>query len=184
MSLEAQERRIAGLLGFADLVAILMVGATMFSGFATWRTATIADQIMKSSERPYIGVEGITLDTDAAGGPAVAVDYRDFGHVPADGVRVRGELLLDGHRLVLVTKTVGIMSPQVPHVLFLHLTRDQFEAAIGGKAILSARFTARYNSAAERQFCYCEDFSYSRHAGMFEAVGGTTRCDGSPAAGL
>ncbi len=184
MSREAEERRISNLLGFTEVIAILMVGATAFSGFATWRTASIADQIMKSSERPYIGVQGVEVDKDASDDPAVAVDFRDFGHVPADEVRVRAELLLGEHPMTLVTKTIGIMSPQVRHVLFLRLPKDRFEAAIHGAAPLSAQFTARYQNAANREFCYSERFTYSQHSGIFEAAGGTSRCDEAPAAEL
>lgn len=182
--LEAQERRIAGLLGFTEVIAILMVGATAFSGFATWRTSTIAEQIMKSSERPYIGVQDIELNKDATDDPAVTVDYRDFGHIPADDVRIRGELLLNGDPLTVVTKNVGIMSPQVRHVIFLHLPKDRLEAAMNGGAALAVRITARYRNTAAREFCYSERFTYSHHGGIFEAVGGTSRCDESPAAGL
>ncbi len=184
MSLDAEERRVIGLLRFTDLIAILMVAATAFSGFATWRTSIISEQIMKSSERPYIGVQSIELNNDAADDPEVAVDYRDFGHIPADGVRVRGELLIDGQRLAVVTKSVGIMSPQVPHVIFLHLSKERLEAAMHGQTTLGAQFLARYQNPVGREFCYCELFKYSRHGGIFEAVGGTSRCDESAATGL
>src|SRR5581483_8608200 len=80
-------RKIAGYLGFADLMAVLMVLATGFSAFATWRTATIAYELLTSSERPYFGVRDVTLDRSHPDEPRIYVDYRNFGHVPADNVR-------------------------------------------------------------------------------------------------
>jgi hypothetical protein len=85
-------RTFAGYLEFADLMAFLMVAATAFSGYATWRTATIANQFLTSSERPYFGAEAVRLDQSRPGAPRVYIDYRNFGHVPADNVRLQGEL--------------------------------------------------------------------------------------------
>ena len=172
-------RKIAGFLGFADLMAVLMVASTGFSAFATWRTATIARELLMSSERPYFGVEDVKLDGSRPNDPRVYVDFRNFGHIPADDVRLRGDLFIDNKPLGAdrVDRNAGIMSPDVPHHVFLHLPGDRYREVMAGRAALLAQVSARYQNSGGLEFCYRERFAFKSGSGTFEIAGGSSRCD-------
>ncbi|HZO82767.1 MAG TPA: hypothetical protein VFB33_13815 [Candidatus Binataceae bacterium] len=175
-------RKIAGYLGFADLMAVLMVLATGFSAFATWRTATIAYELLTSSERPYFGVRDVTLDRSHPDEPRIYVDYRNFGHVPADNVRLQAAVFLGGRQLADegVTRSVGVLSPDVPHHIYLHVPPQSAPDILAGRAKLLAQVSAWYAGSGARTFCYRERFAYMPDSGTFEIAGGSTRCDSAP----
>jgi hypothetical protein len=172
-------RKIAGYLGFADLMAFLMVAATALSGYATWRTATIADQLLRNSERPYFGVQNVALDQSRSGQTRIYVDYRNFGHVPADNVRIRADLFVDGKPLLVaaVIKNAGVMSPDVPHHVSIVIPQDRWREIGAGRASTVVQVKARYSGAVGSGFCYRERFAYASDSGSFEIAGGTSRCD-------
>jgi hypothetical protein len=175
-------RKMTSFMEFADLMALLMVAATAFSGYATWRTATIAGELLMSSERPYFGVEGVNLDRSFADDPRVFVEYRNFGHVPADEVNLQAMMFIDDQPLDsnTVAKNVGILSPNVPHHTYFHIPRDRFALVAAGHTTLSTQIHAWYRSASGRVFCYRERFVYMRDSGIFEISGGSSRCDSLP----
>jgi hypothetical protein len=175
-------RKLTSFLEFADLMALLMVAATAFSGYATWRTATIAGELLMSSERPYFGVEGVSLDRSVADDPRVFVEYRNFGHVPADEVNLQAMMFIDDQPLDSNTlvKNVGILSPNVPHHIYFHVPRDRFALVAAGHTTLSTQIVAWYKNASGRVFCYRERFVYMRDSGIFEISGGSSRCDSPP----
>jgi hypothetical protein len=175
-------RKLTSFMEFADLMALLMVAATAFSGYATWRTAIIAGELLMSSERPYFGVEGVNLDRSVAGDPRVFVEYRNFGHVPADEVNLQAMMFIDDRPLDsnTVARNVGILSPNVPHHIYFHVPRDPFSLVATGHTILSTQIHAWYKSASGRVFCYRERFVYMRDSGIFEISGGSSRCESLP----
>jgi hypothetical protein len=175
-------RKMTSFMEFADLMALLMVAATAFSGYATWRTATIAQELLMSSERPYFGVEGVNLERSVVGDPRVFVEYRNFGHVPADEVNLQAMMFIDDRPLESnpVAKNVGILSPNVPHHIYFHVPRDRFALVAAGHTTLSTQIHAWYKSASGRAFCYRERFVYMRDSGIFEISGGSSRCDSLP----
>lgn len=172
-------RTIAGYLGFADLMAVLMVAATAFSAFATWRTATIAYELLTSSERPYFGVRGVRLDRSRPSEPRIYVDYSNFGHVPADDVRLQAAMFIDDKPLAhqAVTRSVGVLSPDVPHQVYLHIPAQRFDAISAGRMRALVQVRAWYKGSGRRSFCYRERFAYMPDSGTFEIAGGSSRCD-------
>ncbi len=181
-ALTRQERpplgKIARYLGFADFMAVLMVSATVFSGFATWRTAMIAQQLYRASERPYIGVQHVWMERANPRAVRVSVDYRDYGHVPAEDLTITERLLADG-KPIPGAKTVlpaGIISPGVPHFVHVYLLDSLPDAARAGKIALTAIVTATYGSSRRRKHCYLERFKYLVDTDSFEADGGSPRC--------
>src|SRR5271166_3351843 len=122
------QRRILSILSVADLMALMMVIVTALSAFATWRTEQVSELIFAVSDRPIIGVENVTfqrVDTDE---PAIVVDFRNFGPIPADGAIITVTPLLDGKAIALHGSEMangdqGIVSPTVPHLFytFVHL---------------------------------------------------------------
>ncbi len=170
---------IASYLGFADLMAVLMVFATAFSAIATWRTATIADALYRSSERPYFGVEKVFFDASRPADPKVVVQYQNFGHVPADHVVVSEQLSLDGRPLAKgsYTQDAGVISPGVPHQVHVGLAEADREAIVAGRKRLAVEVKAQYRDSASRTHCYLEQFVYYPDSDNFDVGGGSARCD-------
>ena len=181
--LSKRERRMLGniaeYLGFADFLALMMVTATAFTGYATWRTAAIARSIFLSSERPYIGVKSVEIDASHPGDPRVEIRYENFGHVSAESARVVRSLMIDGKRVASETKTrnAGILSPEVTHRLHLHIPSASYAAIINGHATLKVELAAAYTGPGRGPLCYLERFVYLADEKEFEVDGGSTRCD-------
>jgi hypothetical protein len=170
-------RRLSRAIRFADFMAALMVAATAFSALATWRTASIAKAIYLASERAYVGVEGVWIDGTRSDDPRVEVDFRNFGNVAAQEVKLTRRLKLDG---VVVKDSAqilnaGILSPTTPHRLHLHLPANSYTAVTSGKATLTVEIAASFFSA-QRQLCYLQRFTYVEHENEFLVDGGTTDC--------
>ncbi len=171
--------RLASYLGFADFMAVLMVLATAFSGLATWRTATIADELYRSSERPYFGVEKVFFDAARPADPKVVVQYENFGHVPADGVVVSERLSLDGRAIAdgSHTQHAGVISPGVPHQINVPIAGADRDAVVAGRRRLTVEVKAHYRDSASQTHCYLEQFVYYPDSDHFDVGGGSTRCD-------
>ena len=80
-------RRTAGLPrdGFTDLIAVLMVIATGFSAFATWRPAQATSLLFASADRPFLGVSKLEFEATDTSDPHLTVVYKNFGRIPAVG---------------------------------------------------------------------------------------------------
>lgn len=172
---------VASYLGFADLMAVLMVAATGISAFATWRTATIARDLLMSSQRPYFGVHAVMLDRSRPDEPRMDVDYRNFGYIPADDVRLQVTMFIDGQALAAnaLTRNAGILSPDVPHHVFLRIPKGHYADVLAGRDRLLAQVSAWYNSG-KRSFCYRERYVFMPDSQTFEIDGGSSRCDSIP----
>src|SRR6266849_6901308 len=129
-------RRFSEALRFADFMALLMVAATAFSAFATWRTAQVTNLLFSIAERPYIGVQRTTFDSIGADAARVTIDFRNFGQVSAtDGVATI-RLLVDGtplERGTAATINVGMVSPTVPHLYSSYIPADIYLENSGWK---------------------------------------------------
>jgi hypothetical protein len=93
----AQSRlSLRDLIRIQDFMAVLMVIATAFTGYATWRYVEVSRDIFGAAERPYVGVQGIRIDQSASRQPHLIVEYRDFGNIPADQTIIIGQLTING----------------------------------------------------------------------------------------
>jgi hypothetical protein len=177
-----ERRRLSEILGFAELTTALMVMATIFTGIATWRTASIADMIYLASERPYLGVESLRLDTSKPNEPRVAIEYRNFGHLSSDNTVLDTRMIIDGS--VVAGETVrleaGILSPEVPHFVYRRLPPDKYPAIANGRSMLEVEVKATYRGFDRRPLCYFERFRYVVDSARFQVHGGTSRCDEQP----
>ncbi len=137
-------------------MALLMVAATAFSAFATWRTAQVTNLLFSIAERPYIGVQRTTFDSIGADAARVTIDFRNFGQVSAtDGVATI-RLLVDG------------TSSYVP--------ADIYRKILDGKARLVVQTSITYRGPDGRQFCYHESNTYDHRANAFGPSGGSDKC--------
>ena len=171
--------RIAEFLGFADLMAVLMVLATAFSAVATWRTASIANALYLATERPYFGVAGVRLDASRPGDPRVEFIYRNDGDVAAENVVIECRMRIDEKLVPEETrrKNAGILSPKELHHFQLHIPREKMPAILAGHSSLSVEIAADYEEPNHRrQLCYVERFAYAVDESAFDVNGGTADC--------
>ena len=166
----------------ADFMAILMVLATFFSAYATWRTAMVTSTIFAVADRPFLGVQQVAFEVRDARHPVIVVQFRNFGNIPALNAIVGAHALVDG-KLVkdpaerMLETDAGILSPNVPHSFYVFIPPDKYEAIASGKSNLQVHVTMVYNGPArDKQLCYFERFAYDSHSQIFEASGGDDRC--------
>ena len=164
-----ERRRLGQILGVAEVMTALMVLATVFSAIATWRTSSIAEWIYLASERPYLGVESVRLDDSRPGAPRVIVDYRNFGHLSSDETVIDSRVLVDGDPVAGGAERLqaGILSPNVPHVVYRNLPPERYAAIVAGKAALEVDVRASYRGFDRRRLCYYERFAYAADAARF-----------------
>jgi hypothetical protein len=171
--------RIADFLGVVDVVAVMMVIATVCTAVATWRTASIATAIYLASERPYMGVASVKLDHDRPGDPRIIIEYKNFGSVAAEGVVMFQRLWIDGKVVEDQTrrKAAGIVSPGSPHRLFMHVSQPVYDAVIAGRATMRVEVGAAYRGLRHGDLCYLERYAYEIDEGLFDVDGGSPRCE-------
>lgn len=176
-------RRLSSALRFADFMALLMVAATGFSAFATWRTAQVTHQLFMVAERPYLGIQRASFEVIDSISARLVIDCRNFGTVSArDGV-ARFRVLVDGAPLPASanagesTINVGNFTPTVPHPFHLFIPIKTYEEARAGRARIILHVQMTFRGPDQREFCYNETFTYDHRADSFDPSGGDVRCD-------
>ena len=174
--------RLAQAVKLADFMAILMVLATFFSAYATWRTALVTSTIFAVADRPFLGVQQVTFDTTDPQQPVILVNFRNFGSIPALDAIVGAHALVDG-KLVkasadrLSEMNVGILSPNVPHTFYVFIPLDKYQAVAAGKSKLQVHVRMLYKGPAhQQQLCYFERYAYDSRVNIFQASGGDDHC--------
>lgn len=177
-------RRLTDVLRFADFMALLMVAATSFSAYAAWRTAQVTSHIFALEERPFIGVQGVTVEQGDTPNPRAVVEYRNFGRIPASEAIIAVVALAAGKRIAdmpneMSSNSVGVLSPGVPHFFYTYLPVDTYKSIVAGKTHLMLNVRAEYRDASGDQFCYAERFVFDYRSAGFRPAGGTDRCNQS-----
>jgi hypothetical protein len=174
--------RFAQALKLADFMAILMVLATFFSAYATWRTALVTSTIFAVADRPFLGVQQISFEATETQHPTIVVNIRNFGSIPALDAIVGAHAVVDGKLVkspadVMSQMDAGILSPNVPHTFYVFIPPDQYQAVATGKSNLQVHVQMIYNGPAHKtQLCYFERFVYDFRQSIFQASGGTDKC--------
>jgi hypothetical protein len=181
--LSRRDRRLLGsiadFLGIVDLVAVMMVIATVCTAIATWRTASIATAIYMASERPYMGVSSVTWAHNRPGDPRIMIQYKNFGSVAAEGVVMFRRLLIDGKVVHDQTrrKEAGILSPGPTHRLFMPVSQDVYDAVVAGRSTIRVEVGVRYQGPHQGYLCFFERYAYEIDEGLFDVDGGSPRCE-------
>jgi hypothetical protein len=175
-------RTVTSALQITDLIALMMVFATALSAYATWKTAELTNEILLTSQRPYIGVESVNL-IDAAS-PKVVADVRNFGSVQAEHAVIGIVLRVDGKTLPLDSepqqqRAPVVLSPAVPHRFYRHISSDTYRDAVQGKANLVVEIQVRYRGPRGDEHCYMTRDSYDPIDDVFYPLGGSLSCDQS-----
>jgi ATP-dependent Clp protease adapter protein ClpS len=176
-------RRLSKVLRFNDFMTVMMVIATIFSAFATWRTAQVTNLLFAIEERPYIGVERVTVDSIDADFARVMIDCRNFGSVSANDGVAQVSVTIDDATLPETTPTAGIqniviVSPTVPHRIFRFVPKALYEQVREGHSRMIVHIVFNYRGPDQRQFCYSEMMGYDRRTADFISIGGSDRCNG------
>ncbi len=175
----ATQRRI---LSVADFMALLMVAATAFTALATWRTYKVSELIFAISDRPFLGVQKVTFERADTTEPAIVVDFRNFGPIPADAAIISVSALLDGKAIPardgeMSTLDQGVVSPEIPHFFYVFMLPDEYKKAVSGAAHLMVRVNIEYKGPAlDRRFCYHKNLFYDPHTTTFRPSGGSSTC--------
>ena len=178
----SQLAKLAQVIKLADFMAILMVLATFFSAYATWRTAKLTSTIFAVSDRPFLGVQQVTFAATDTQHPTILVNFRNFGSIPALDAIVAVHAVVDGKLVQPAADTMSaidaeILSPSVPHYFYVSLPPDKYQAVAAGKSNLQVHVRLLYKGPArEKQLCYFERFAYDLGVGVFQASGGDDRC--------
>ena len=174
--------RLGQAVKLADFMALLMVLATFFSAYATWRTAMVTSTIFAVADRPFIGVQQVAFAGTDTQHPMISVNFRNFGSIPALDTIVAVHAVVDGKVVRPPSSTMsemdaGIVSPNVPHDFFVFLPPDQYQAVTAGKSNLQVHVSVQYKGPAhEMQLCYFERFAYDLRVNVFLASGGSDKC--------
>jgi hypothetical protein len=174
--------RLAQAVKLADFMAILMVLATFFSAYATWRTALVTSTIFAVADRPFLGVQQVAFEATDPQHPTIVVNIRNFGNIPALDAVVGAHAVVDGKLVQTSADTLsemnaGILSPNVPHTFYLVIPLDQYQAVAAGKSKLQVHVQMLYKGPAhQQQLCYFERFAYDSRVNIFQASGGNDRC--------
>lgn len=165
----------------ADFMAVLMVLATFFSAYATWRTTLVTSAIFAVADRPFLGVQQVTFEGTDTSHPQILVSFRNFGNIPALDAIVSAHAVVDGKPIrtpgSMSEMDAGILSPSVPHAFYLPMPADKYQAVATGKSNLQVHVNLLYKGPAHvQQLCYFERFAYDARTNIFQASGGTDRC--------
>lgn len=174
--------RLGQAIRVADLMAVLMVLATFFSAYATWRTALVTSAIFAVADRPFLGVQRVNFETDDPAHPIIMVNYKNFGNIPALDTILSVHAVVDGKLVkpaagAMSEIDAGIVSPNVPHYFYIALPSDKYQAVAAGKSNLQVHVRFVYKGPAHlMELCYFERFSYQLQWNIFQASGGDDRC--------
>jgi len=174
--------RLAQAIKLADFMAFLMVLATFFSAYATWRTALVTSTIFAVADRPFIGVQQVAFSGTDPQHPVISVNFRNFGSIPALDTIISVHAVVDGKVVRLPAGTMsemdaGIVSPNVPHDFYVFIPVEKYQAVAAGKSNLQVHVKVLYKGPAHQvQLCYFERFAYDLRVNVFMASGGTDKC--------
>jgi hypothetical protein len=177
----AERLRLTRVLRFTDLIALLLALATSIQAFAAWRIYLVTNQMLQVSDRPYLGVQHVSLDVSDPQVPKVVVEYRNYGPVAAEDAVLERWVTVDGNPTAGPGHDekiqLGVLSPQVPHFSYSLLPPAATRAIIEGKSALVATVKFSYTDPLGVSLCYRMSFHYDRYLKNFQVAGGSARCE-------
>lgn len=171
---------IARTLQITDLIALMMVFVTALSAYSTWRTAQVTNEILLTSQRPYIGTESVNLIDPTS--PRVVVELRNFGSVQAEHAVISIVLMVNGKALPLDSEPQRqqapvVLSPAVPHRFYRHLSADIYRDTVQSKADLVVEIQVHYRGPRGDEHCYLSRDRFDPIDDFFYPERGSLSCD-------
>jgi len=177
----AERRRLARILRFTDIIALLLALATCLQAFAAWRIYLVTNNMLQVSDRPYVGAQHVSLDVSDPQIPKVVIEYRNYGPVAAENAVLERWVTVDGNPTAGLGHDekiqLGVLSPQVAHFSYSLLPPADLRAIAEGKSVLVAIVKLSYTDPLSASFCYGMRFRYDRYLKAFQAAGGSARCE-------
>jgi hypothetical protein len=180
---QAEARRVSRAVGFTDLIAVLMVIATGFSAFATWRTAQVTGLIFAIADRPFMGVLRLEFEATDSPDPHLTVVYKNFGRIPAVDGLVSVTAWIDGKPApdpfpgAMNERETGGIPPDVDHFFYRYFTADSYKAVTSGKSRLRVEVRIDYKGLTPHtQYCNFKRFVYDFRTATFRHAGGSNQC--------
>jgi len=177
-----QLTRFGRALRFADLMAVMMVFATVLSAYATWKTAQVTSMVFAVADRPFLGVSNIAFEAVQSERPTITVDLRNFGQIPALDAIISVHAVLDGKRVKppdgeMSSIDAGNVSPTVPHYFYAYLTPEAYKAVAAGDSNLQVHVSLIYKGPQlDKEYCYFERIVYDYRSATFRMAGGNDHC--------
>src|SRR5262245_2758515 len=182
----AEERRVSRAIGLTDFLAVLMVIATGFSAFATWRTAQVTSLVFAIADRPFMGVAKVEFEATDSPDPHLTVVYKNFGRIPAVDGLVSVDALIDGKPApdpfpgAMDVHETGSIAPDVDHFFYRFLNADSYKDVVSGKSRLRVEVRIDYKGLAPNtQYCEFKRFVYDYRSATFRHAGGSNKCKGT-----
>lgn len=179
----AESRRVSHAIGLTDLLAVLMVAATGFSAFATWRTAQVTSLVFAVSDRPFMGVAKMDFEATDSPDPHLTVVYKNFGRIPAADGLVSVDAWIDGKPApdpfpgAMDVHESGGIPPDVDHFFYRYFTADSYKDVVSGKSRLRVEVRIDYTGLAPNtQYCDSKRFVYDYRTATFRHAGGSNKC--------
>jgi hypothetical protein len=179
---QKEVRRLTEVLRIADLMAILMVLATIFSAYATWRTAQVTSSVFLIADRPFLGVRQVQFEAVDSPNPMIAIDFRNFGQIPALDTLASAHAVVNGKMIKpndgeMTSMDAGIVPPSVPFYLYAFLPADLYHEVLSGKSNLQVHVHLIYKGPRQqREYCYFERIVYDYRSSSFRMGGGNEHC--------
>ncbi len=175
-------KTIIGTLEITNVMAMMMMFATSFSAYATWKTAQVTNEILLTSQRPYVGTESVKFDNVGSANPRVVADLRNFGTVQAENALISIRLRVDGTPVPGGSEPQQqldpvVLSPSVPHPFYRHIAADTYRDATQGKVHLVVEVRVHYSGPRGDEHCYLTRVAYDHIDGIFYSQGGSLSCD-------
>ena len=182
----AEERRVSHQMGLTALLAVLMVIATDFSAFATWRTAQVTSLVFAIADRPFMGVAKIDFEATDSPDPHLTVVYKNFGRIPAADGLVSVDAWIDGKPApdplpgAMDVHESGGIPPDVDHFFYRYFTAASYKDVVSGKSRLRVEVRIDYTGLAPNtQYCDSKRFVYDYRTATFRHAGGSNKCRGT-----
>jgi hypothetical protein len=177
-----QLTRFGRALRFADLMAVMMVLATVLSAYATWKTAQVTSMVFAVADRPFLGVSNVAFEAIQSRRPMITVDFRNFGQIPAVDAIVSVHAVVDGKRVKppdgeMSSIEAGNVSPTVPHYFYAYLTPEAYKSVASGDSNLQVHVSLIYKGPQlDKEYCYFERIVYDYRSATFRMAGGNDHC--------
>lgn len=171
-------KRIASALEITDLIALMMLFVAGLGAYATWKTAQLTNEILLTSQRPYIGTESVKFVNVTT----VVAELKNFGTVQAQDAVISIVLTVNGKALSGDSEPQQqdapvVLSPAVPHPFYRHITADTYRDVAQGKVNLAVEIRVRYRGPRGDEHCYLTRDRYDHVDGIFYPRGGSLSCD-------
>lgn len=167
------------------MATVLMAVATGFGAYASWQMARVATDLFLASERPYLGVESIRLDTTDPAEPGSWITFKNVGNIPADravidvSTSIDGSVVPGGLGQKHVVMSLGVLTPQTTYKFSALFPPYFAQRIVDGKSKILVSVKASYGDAAARHYCFEMNFIYYWPLKKYDPAGGSNECRGA-----